>query len=235
MTLNTFIRSIIAGIFIIISGYCYGIIRILSKGRLDTFYPAAKWWAQSILSICKVKLSCTISAEAPQQAIYIANHVSLADTPIMISILPEKTRIMYKSELDNAPGIGIVLRRSPYISVHRKSVRKAALSIVEARSAIQNGDSIMLYPEGTWSEKPGDLLPFKLGAFSLSKNENIPIIPMVIVGTENIIHKDSIFIHSGTVHVTIYPAMYPQLYDKAETMRDACRNIIQNELKQHYT
>ena len=235
MTLNTFIRSIIAGIFIIISGYCYGIIRILSKCRLDTFYPAAKWWAQSILSICKVKLSCTISAEAPQQAIYIANHVSLADTPIMISILPEKTRIMYKSELDNAPGIGIVLRRSPYISVHRKSVRKAALSIVEARSAIQNGDSIMLFPEGTWSEKPGDLLPFKLGAFSLSKNENIPIIPMVIVGTENIIHKDSIFIHSGTVHVTIYPAMYPQLYDKAETMRDACRNIIQNELKQHYT
>ena len=162
MTLNTFIRSIIAGIFIIISGYCYGIIRILSKGRLDTFYPAAKWWAQSILSICKVKLSCTISAEAPQQAIYIANHVSLADTPIVISILPEKTRIMYKSELDNAPGIGIVLRRSPYISVHRKSVRKAALSIVEARSAIQNGDSIMLFPEGTWSEKPGDLLPFKL-------------------------------------------------------------------------
>ena len=235
MTLNTFIRSIIAGIFIIISGYCYGIIRILSKGRLDTFYPAAKWWAQSILSICKVKLSCTISAEAPQQAIYIANHVSLADTPIMISILPEKTRIMYKSELDNAPGIGIVLRRSPYISVHRKSVRKAALSIVEARSAIQNGDSIMLFPEGTWSEKPGDLLPFKLGAFSLSKNENIPIIPMVIVGTENIIHKDSIFIHSGTVHVTIYPAMYPQLFDKAETMRDECRNIIQNELQQHYT
>jgi len=235
MTLNTFLRSIIAGIFIIISGYCYGIVRILSKGRLDTFYPAAKWWAQSILSICKVKLSCTISAEAPQQAIYIANHVSLADTPIMISILPEKTRIMYKSELDNAPGIGIVLRRSPYISVHRKSVRKAALSIVEARSAIQNGDSIMLFPEGTWSEKPGDLLPFKLGAFSLSKNENIPIIPMVIVGTENIIHKDSIFIHSGTVHVTIYPAMYPQLFDNAETMREACRNIIQNELQQHYT
>jgi 1-acyl-sn-glycerol-3-phosphate acyltransferase len=178
---------------------------------------------------------CTISAEPPQQAIYIANHVSLADTPIMISILPEKTRIMYKSELDNAPGIGIVLRRSPYISVHRKSVRKAALSIVEARSAIQNGDSIMLFPEGTWSEKPGDLLPFKLGAFSLSKNENIPIIPMVIVGTENIIHKDSIFIHSGTVHVTIYPAMYPELFDKAETMREACRHIIQNKLQQHYS
>ncbi len=234
MTFNTFIRSIIAGIFIIISGYCYGVIRILSKGTLDTFYPAAKWWAQSILSICKVKLSCTISADFPQQAIYIANHVSLADTPIMISILPENTRIMYKSELDNAPGIGIVLRRSPYIAVHRKSVRKAALSIVEARNAIQNGDSIMLFPEGTWSEKPGDLLPFKLGAFSLSKNENIPIIPMVIVGTENIIHKDSIFIHSGSVHVTMYPAMYPQLFDKAETMSEACRNIIQNELQQHY-
>ena len=93
----------------------------------------------------------------------------------------------------------------------------------------------MLFPEGTWSEKPGDLLPFKLGAFSLSKNENIPIIPMVIVGTENIIHKDSIFIHSGSVHVTMYPALYPQLFDKAEKMSEACRNIIQNELQQHYT
>ena len=57
---------------------------------------------------------------------------------------------------------------------------------------------------------------------------------MVIVGTENIIHKDSIFIHSGSVHVTMYPAMYPQLFDKAETMSEACRNIIQNELQQHY-
>jgi 1-acyl-sn-glycerol-3-phosphate acyltransferase len=235
MTLNTFLRSIIAGIFIIISGYTYGVLRILSQGKLDTFYPAAKWWAQCILSICKVKLSFVKTNAIPQQAIYIANHVSLADTPIMINILPENTRIMYKSELDNAPGIGIVLRRSPYISVHRKSVRKAALSIVEARNAIQNGDSIMLFPEGTWSEKPGDLLPFKLGAFTLSKNENIPIIPMIIVGTEHIIPKDSIFIHEGTVHVTMFPPLYPESFDKAETLSEACRNIILTELHKHYS
>ncbi len=150
------------------------------------FNTFARSWSRSVLFILGVKVK--IEGQFPHEDksyVVSANHSSLIDIPIMIANLPYDIRIVYKQELEKVFFFGWVLKKSPYVGIHRINARKAMQSIKEAAEQINSGASVLLFPEGTRS-KDGKIGEFKRGAFLLADKSEAKILPVRLVDTYKI-------------------------------------------------
>ena len=193
-------------------------------GRNVSFQISAHEWAHSIVKNANISIE-VIGKEHLSEKVYIVNHRSSADIYVLLDIMPKKSVFVYKQELLNHPLIGIALRMSPYIPVDRSSVKASAMSILKAKSTLQSGQSIIIFPEGTWSYPPHDILPFKQGSLLIASTSGVPIIPIVMVGTETIAGPDGLCIHSGKVKVHIGKPHLPESHGKDQA--EYLRNIMQ--------
>ena len=194
-------------------------------GRNVSFQISAHEWAHSIVKSANISIEVIGKEHLSEKAVYIVNHRSSADIYVLLDIMPKKSVFVYKHELLNHPLIGIALRMSPYIPVDRSSVKASAMSILKAKSTLQSGQSIIIFPEGTWSYPPHDILPFKQGSLLIASTSGVPIIPIVMVGTETIAGPDGLSIHSGTVKVHIGKPHLPESHGKDQA--EYLRNIMQ--------
>ncbi|MFZ9759951.1 MAG: lysophospholipid acyltransferase family protein [Candidatus Kapaibacteriota bacterium] len=195
-----------------------------------SFQNSAHNWAHAVIRNCKIHIEVIGSEHIPQQAVFIVNHRSSADIFVLLEILPKHSAFVYKQELLNHPLIGIALRLSPYIPVDRSSPKAAAMSILKAKSMLKDGHSIIIFPEGTWSYPPHDILPFKKGSLLMASKTGVPIIPIAMVGTETITRPDGLLIHSGTVKVRIGLAhvAYSHDHDQAELFRKEMQGLMES-------
>lgn len=198
-------------------------------GNDVSFQQSAHEWAKNIVYHADITIEVQGMENLIEQAVYIVNHRSSADIYILLSILPTQSVFVYKHELLNHPLIGFALRMSPYIPVDRSSTRASAMSILKAKSMVHSGHSIIMFPEGTWSYPPHDILPFKQGSLLVAGKTGVPIIPIAMVGTETITRPDGLFIHSGTVKVNIGKPILPGSHgkDEAEYLRNIMRDLVQ--------
>ena len=194
-------------------------------GRNVSFQISAHEWAHSIVKNANISIEVFGKEHLSEKAVYIVNHRSSADIYVLLDIMPKKSVFVYKQELLNHPLIGIALRMSPYIPVDRSSVKASAMSIHKAKSTLQSGQSIIIFPEGTWSYPPHDILPFKQGSLLIASTSGVPIIPIVMVGTETIAEPDGLSIHSGKVKVHIGKPHLPESHGKDQA--EYLRNIMQ--------
>ena len=194
-------------------------------GRNVSFQISAHEWAHSIVKSANISIEVIGKEHLSEKAVYIVNHRSSADIYVLLDIMPKKSVFVYKQELLNHPLIGIALRMSPYIPVDRSSVKASAMSILKAKSTLQSGQSIIIFPEGTWSYPPHDILPFKQGSLLIASTSGVPIIPIVMVGTETIAGPDVLCIHSGKVKVHIGKPHLPESHGKDQA--EYLRNIMQ--------
>ena len=194
-------------------------------GRNVSFQISAHEWAHSIVKNANISIEVIGKEHLSEKAVYIVNHRSSADIYVLLDIMPKKSVFVYKQELLNHPLIGIALRMSPYIPVDRSSVKASAMSILKAKSTLQSGQSIIIFPEGTWSYPPHDILPFKQGSLLIASTSGVPIIPIVMVGTETIAGPDGLCIHSGKVKVHIGKPHLPESHGKDQA--EYLRNIMQ--------
>lgn len=135
--------------------------------------------------------------------VYVSNHASLFDIPVVLAAIPYDIRIIYKRELHYLPifGWGLKLGRT-YIPIDRKKGSDAMRSLEDAVKKIQNGASILLFGEGTRT-RDGKLQPFKRGPFNLAMKAHTPVVPVTINGTFNILKKGSFRLQPGRVTVII--------------------------------
>lgn len=199
-------------------------------GNTVSFQQSAHNWAHSIIKYADITIEINGSENLLDKAVYIVNHRSSADVYVLLEILPIQSVFIYKQELLNHPLIGFALRMSPYIPVDRSSARASAMSILKAKSLLQLGHSIIIFPEGTWSYPPHDILPFKQGSLLIANKVDVPIIPIAMVGTESITRPDGLFIHSGTVKVNIGNPIKPNSHGKDEA--EYLRNVLQDLMQQ---
>jgi len=193
-----------------------------------TFQDFAHRWAHSVISHCNISIEVSGEEHIPEQAVFIVNHRSSADIFVLLDILPKRSVFVFKHELLNHPLIGLALRLSPYIPVDRSTPRAAAMSILKAKSMIKDGHSIIIFPEGTWSYPPHDILPFKQGSLLMASKTGIPIIPIAMVGTETVTRPDGLLIFPGTVKVKIGPAHTADSHDhdQAEKFRALMQELM---------
>jgi 1-acyl-sn-glycerol-3-phosphate acyltransferase len=132
--------------------------------------------------------------------VFLSTHQSYMDIPVMLGYIPAQLRIAAKREVFRIPFLGWHMTRAGHISINRSSTTEAVASLQKATSGIRDGICAFLFPEGTRS-RDGSLQPFKKGGFKLAMQAGVPIVPVAIIGTRQLLPRDSIIFRPGPVHL----------------------------------
>ena len=161
-----------------------------------------------------------------RSVIFMANHVSNLDPPVLLSVLPGRTSIPLKKELMRIPILGTALRMAHFIPVERGKSREAAMATIAAYAAVlAEGLHITVFPEGTRSID-GRLSAFKKGPFFLAHQTLAPIVPVAISGTERMMGKGSVAIHPGRARVQFLSPIDPSRHATREDLMRAVHGAI---------
>ncbi len=197
------------------------------KGELP--HKVSRIWARSILVATRVKVSVkSLSNIDPSQSyIYMSNHQSAFDIPVLLAYLPVQFRWLAKAELFKIPIFGFAMRRSGSISIDRSSLRSAVFSLKKAAETIKKGVSVIIFPEGTRS-RDGNIIPFKKGGFVLAVEAGVPVVPVIIHGTRSIMSKNRLRIKPGQVVLEIGIPIETSQYNRKnkDELMERVRQVI---------
>jgi len=167
------------------------------------------------------------AAIAGTPAIFVANHSSFLDMPLLAN-LPWRMKWVSKDGMLKIPGVGIMMRLAGHVAIKRGTA--AAVKALDLlKPYVKAGIPVMMFPEGTRS-KTGQITAFKNGAFLLSREMSAPIQPLVIHGTHSVLPPGSwTFRSSGTLRVSILAPFHPDAYETLDEFRDAVRTAMKTE------
>jgi 1-acyl-sn-glycerol-3-phosphate acyltransferase len=203
----------------------------LITGRVDALYRSAMWIAGVGVRIAGVRWK-VVGSNQPDPSrnyIFMSNHVSNLDPPLLIPLLPHRVTIMVKKELFRLPVLGRAMRMADCVPIDRHNREAAIASVREAEAVVRRGHHMVVYPEGTRS-RDGRLLPFKKGPFYMAMETGVPIIPITLLGTETLLPKGKFFVRPGEVTVIFHPPVDPTLYSDRDELVKAVRDSIASSL-----
>jgi 1-acyl-sn-glycerol-3-phosphate acyltransferase len=226
------IRTVFVIIWTVMATGFFSLMAILAslmdkKGELP--HLVARVWGRTLLFGARVKVTVKNpdNIDPSRSYIYMSNHQSNFDIPVLLAYLPVQFRWLAKVELFRIPIFGFAMQRAGYISIDRSDRKAAILSLKHAAEIIRGGVSVLIFPEGTRS-RDGNIRPFKSGGFILAIDSGAPIVPVIIHGTFPIMPKDRLRIRPGNVVLEIEKPLETSHYsrrDKAELM-EKVRQII---------
>lgn len=202
----------------------------IPKGR--GYHFCGRIWSHIILKTIgiSVEVKGLEKLNRSEEYVFISNHASAIDIPVIIASVPWQIRMVAKKELEKVPFLGWSLRLGDYILIDRKNSGESKKSIESAIHKIQNGRSVFMFVEGTRS-KDGNILPFKKGPFVLAIQAQVSIVPITLNFTPNIMVKNSIKVRKGTVEVIFddpIPTVGKTLESKDEILKLAYERVSAN-------
>jgi len=168
----------------------------------------ARRWAKIALLATgvKVKVEGLEQIQGKGPYIFMSNHQGGYDIFALHGHLPFDFKWLAKKELFSIPFFGWTLTAAGYISIDRKGSRDTVRAMNEAAQKIQDGMSVVIFPEG--SRSPDGLIqPFKKGGFTLAIKSKVPIIPVAIVGSREIMPKGKMTVNPGKITIRIGPTI----------------------------
>jgi 1-acyl-sn-glycerol-3-phosphate acyltransferase len=186
-------------------------------------------WARlnSFITPMFVTVTGTENIDPEQSYVVVANHQSQYDIFVIYGWLPIDFRWVMKKELRKAPIIGYYCYKAGHIFIDRSNSKAAIDSINAAKSKIIGGTSVVFFPEGTRSES-GQLTEFKKGAFKFAVDMGLPVLPVTIVGTKEILPANSIGLFPGNAQMIIHKPISIDGYSNAtiDALVDRARHAI---------
>jgi 1-acyl-sn-glycerol-3-phosphate acyltransferase len=194
----------------------------------------SKWALRAGQKILGIRLDASGIERIDKRASYIfmANHLSFMDGPLLFMLIPQFVRVLLKKEAFKIPVIGLAMRHVGFVSVDRKGIKGGKKSIDRATRMIkEKGYSFLIFPEGTRS-RDGKLQPFKRGGFFLAVNSQVPIFPVSIKGSFALMPKGSFFVKKGKVGVVFHSPVSVQGFNQENLLQlvGKVRSIIQSGL-----
>ncbi len=175
--------------------------------KKDPVLDIGKW----VMGVSRLILGLKIEVEGRENVdpaksyVYVANHVSFLDGPLLFYVIPQRVRVILKKSIFRIPVVGAGMRFAGFIPVDRKRMSGGKRSIDEAVQAMkEKGYSFLIFPEGTRS-RDGKLHDLKRGGFFLAVAAQVPIIPITIKGTFELMPKGRIFPRRGKIKVIFHP------------------------------
>ena len=183
----------------------------------------ARWFGRRVVELLDIRLDARGPEQVPAGCayVYMSNHQSHLDIPVLYATLPSPTiRMLAKKELFRIPFWGRGLRAAEFVEVDRSNHGRAVQSIEQAASLVRDGVSIYLAPEGTRS-RDGRIGPLKKGGFHLALGTGASIVPVAVRGTLAILPRGGKAMQTGrTVHVRIGAPISVAGRDLEGLMRD---------------
>ncbi|MGA2325311.1 MAG: lysophospholipid acyltransferase family protein [Bryobacteraceae bacterium] len=167
-------------------------------------HGVARLWARMLLRIGRVRVRVEgLERIAPESSyVFVSNHLSYMDTPLVIAHIPCQFRFLAKQGLFKVPFIGYHLKRAGHIPVPRGDARASLRTLAEsARIVRDRGVSVLVFPEG--GRSPGAMREFKPGAAYIAIKAGVPAVPLGIAGTRQILPMDSLLVRGGQVLLRI--------------------------------
>src|SRR6267143_588310 len=195
-----------------------------------------RWWSIAVLRAVgiKVRVHGMENVRSGQPYIFASNHVSWFDVPSLAKILP-RNKFVAKSELFKVPIFGRAMRAVGMIEIQREN-RKAAFGAYDvAAERIRAGNSVVVFPEGTRGhEYP--LRPFKKGPFVLAIAAGVPIVPIIVHGTIEIMRKGSFRVHPGGIDIHLLEPINTTTvdYDHREALMQTVRTRMADAMRDLY-
>jgi 1-acyl-sn-glycerol-3-phosphate acyltransferase len=157
-------------------------------------------------------------------AVVVANHSSYVDGVLLKAVLPTRFTFVIKKEMVRVPLAGLLLRRLGAEFVDRFNRQSGAMDARRLMRAATNGSSLVFFPEGTFTGKPG-LARFHGGAFTIAARATAPVAPVVIRGARHILRGDTIWPRPGRVVIEVLPPIACE-QRSATDLRDLSRAKI---------
>lgn len=217
------IRALIVSVYYTVMVLAIGLVGIpwtLIRNDISWMYWRAMWAAYSGVRLVGVKVEAKGRENFDPRGtyIYMCNHVSNLDPPIVVPLIPRRTSVLIKRELLRIPILAQAMRMADFVEVDRKNRDAAIASVERARAVVEKGINITVFPEGTRS-LDGKMLPFKKGPFHLAMETGTAVIPMSIYGSESLWPKKSFRILPGTVYLEFHaPIRTEDCKDREELM-----------------
>lgn len=209
-----------------------GIVSGLVTGRTTVVFRMGRLWSKAHLKVMGIVpvYSGLEHAAGTAPRIFLPNHISTLDIWVLAPVLPLTTRFVSKRTLFWIPVLGQAMAVAGFIPIDRRDRASAIRSLSKATETIRNGASVILFPEGTRS-RDGRLARFKRGAFHLALEAGVPVVPVAISGTFNVVKPRSIVVRPGPVHVTFGPPIDLADYaDDLEGLMAKVRSEISSRL-----
>ena len=172
------------------------------RGRISLFF--ARGWSRALLVLCRIPSRIEVSgaAAAVPQAVFMSNHESLVDIPLLFVGIRQDVRFLAKRSLFFVPFLGWAMAAAGFVPVDRRRTDKAADVFIALERRVKAGSSILVFPEGTRS-RSGALQPFKRSGFLLALRTGLPIVPVAVSGARDVVGADSLWIRRVPVAVRL--------------------------------
>lgn len=195
--------------------------------KIDFLYNTAMKIARTGVRLGGVKVEIVGLDRFDNQGtyIYMCNHVSNIDPPIVIPAVPKRTSVLVKKEVFRIPVLATAMRMGSLVPVDRTDRDSAINSLRKAQEVLGQGINMTVFPEGTRSTT-GELLPFKKGPFYMAMESGVSIVPMTILGTKTIWPKGTFAINPDKATVVFHPPIDPKQYPDREALVEAVRQSI---------
>lgn len=208
--LNLF--SLIYGVYAWLIFFLCVILALIGVSLIPTLNLRRHWvkkTASLIFILCGIKIDLHGLNNIPKgRVLIVANHASYLDGAILHAVLPTKFTFVIKSEMQSVPVASYLFKRVGSRFVERFKPQGSFRDARKLIRAASNGESLAIFPEGTFTELPG-LDKFRAGAFASAIKSNIPLVPVVIIGSRKILPANQLLPSSGDLNIHILDAISP--------------------------
>jgi len=208
--------TVTGNVYLVLGTIILGLLALpagLLPPRGDWVFAMSKLWSWSLLGASGVRVRAHFRAPlVPEDGyIFLANHQSMFDIPLVIATVPVQLRFAAKRSLFRIPVFGWAIRAGGFIPVDRGDRQKARSTFSAAQERLGHGTSVLLFPEGSRS-LDGRIHPFQRGGFLLALKTGLPIVPVGIRGTLGRQPRGSYKIRGGAVEVFYGEPIDPSAY-----------------------
>jgi 1-acyl-sn-glycerol-3-phosphate acyltransferase len=193
-------------------------------------YPLALWGAETWLVACraKVKVIGSEHLEPGRSYVFASNHRSYLDTAALFRYTGKRIGLVAKKELLKVPVLGQGMGFVNIIAIDRSNPERALASMEKAREVMRAGYSFGVFVEGTRA-MPGELLPFKKGAFHLALQTDAPIVPVAIRNSDRMMGKRTGVAYPGNIEMVLLPPIETKGRDAMDLLKET-RAAVATEL-----
>ena len=207
----------------------------LLTGKIDLLYWLGTRiaWAGVRLAGVNVKVAGLDRLDPQRTYIFMSNHASNLDPPILVPLIPRRTSVLVKRELFRIPILSRAMRLGSLVPVDRSNRDTAITSLRAAANVLAQGVNMTIFVEGTRSPD-GRLLTFKRGPFHLAMESGTPVVPVTIAGTYDLMPKRRWSLRRGTATVTFHQPIDPSQVSHREELMALVREQILSALPEEF-